>query len=163
STACVAIWTLCAATPAATQTERTATSKNWTPPRTADGKPDLQGVWSNITSVPLERPKSLGAKEFYTVQERAEITAREAQKTQVDKAGTRADVHYDFSQFGLDVAHTKVAQNLRTSLIIGPEGQVPPQLPEAQKRAAARAARNRGHQFDGPENRGLSERCIVWP
>jgi hypothetical protein len=140
-----------------------AKAKSWTQPRTADGQPDLQGIWSNVSSVPLERPKNLGAKEFYTPEEMAEITARAAQKAPVDKAGTRADVHYDFNQFALDSSHTKVAPNLRTSLIIGPEGTVPPLLPEAQKRAADRAARNRGHQFDGPENRGLSERCIVWP
>ena len=39
---------------------------------------------------------------------------------------------------------------------------MPPLLPEAQKRQAARQAANRGHEFDGPENRGLAERCILW-
>jgi hypothetical protein len=73
------------------------------------------------------------------------------------------DVHYDVSQFGLDRAHSKQATSMRTSLIVGPDGKVPTLLPEAQKRAADRAALNRGHQFDGPENRGLSERCITWP
>lgn len=146
------------------ETVKTTAAKSWTQPRTPDGQPDLQGIWSNVSSVPLERPKNLGAKEFYTPQEMAEIIkARSAQKAPVDKAGTRADVHYDFNQFALDSSHTKVAPNLRSSLIIGPEGTVPPLLPEAQQRAADRAARNRGHQFDGPENRGLSERCIVWP
>jgi len=39
---------------------------------------------------------------------------------------------------------------------------VPPLTPEAQKRNADRAARNRGHQFDGPENRPLQERCLIY-
>jgi hypothetical protein len=164
STAAMIAAMLLPSAPVAGQTAKTATAaKSWAQTRTPDGQPDLQGTWSNITSVPLERPKNLGAKEFYTPQEMAAIKAKEAEKAPVDKAGTRADVHYDFTQFGLDSGHTQVAENLRTSLIVGPEGRVPPTLPEAQKRAAERAARNRGHQFDGPENRGLSERCIVWP
>jgi hypothetical protein len=51
---------------------------------------------------------------------------------------------------------------LRTSLIVGPEGRVPPLTPEAQKRNAERSARNRGHQFDGAENRPLQERCLIY-
>ena len=136
-------------------------------PRTPDGQPDLQGVWSNALSTPLERPEALGAKEFYTPEE---LAAREGRAAQGGRGGARAaepgtvgDVHYDVSQFGLDRAHSKQATSMRTSLIVGPEGKVPPLLPEAQKRAADRAALNRGHQFDGPENRGLSERCITWP
>ena len=39
---------------------------------------------------------------------------------------------------------------------------MPPLLPEQAKRVAARAAFNREHLFDGPENRGLAERCILW-
>jgi hypothetical protein len=142
-------------------------AKTWTPPKTADGQPDLQGVWSNALSTPLERPEALGAKEFYTPEE---LAAREGRAAQGGRGGARAaepgtvgDVHYDVSQFGLDRAHSKQATSMRTSLIVGPEGKVPPLLPEAQKRAADRAALNRGHQFDGPENRGLSERCITWP
>ena len=50
---------------------------------------------------------------------------------------------------------------MRTSLIVGPEGKVPPMLPEARQRNAARAAQNKGHEFDSYENRPLSERCIL--
>ena len=131
--------------------------------RTADGRPDLSGVWSNATNIPLERPQNLGAKEFYTKEETAALARRTARPAAADRAGTAADVHYDLSQFGLDRSHTVVAPSMRTSLITGPEGRIPAVLPEAQKRQAERAALNRGHQFDGPENRGLSERCIMWP
>ena len=44
-----------------------------------------------------------------------------------------------------------------------PDGRIPALTPEAQKRQADRAAAGRGHQFDGPENRALTERCLVWP
>jgi len=44
---------------------------------------------------------------------------------------------------------------------VGPEGVVPPMLPEARKRNAERAAKNKGHEFDSYENRPLQERCIL--
>jgi hypothetical protein len=138
------------------------TAKAFTPARTPDGHPDLQGYYTNSTVTPLERPKDLGAKEFFT-QEEAEAYAKKvlAQK-EVTGPGTYADVHYDMSQFGLEKSQSKVGSSIRTSMIMGPEGRVPALLPEAQKRQAERAARNKGHEFDGPENRGLAERCIIW-
>jgi len=54
----------------------TTVGKGYTPPRTPDGQPDLQGVWTNNTVTPLERPKGLAGKEFYTDAELAERQKR---------------------------------------------------------------------------------------
>ena len=137
------------------------TKASWSVSRTPDGHPDLQGVWSNASLTPLERPKELGAKEFYTEAELATLKARPGGTRAPDRAPT-VEAHYDLSQFGLDGSQFELAKNLRTSIIVGPEGRVPPLLPEPAKRVAARAAFNREHLFDGPENRGLAERCILW-
>ncbi len=133
--------------------------KAWTPSRTPDGQPDLQGFWSNATLTPLERPAAVAGREFYTEQEQAENEKRALQPRTAESAGTVA--HYDFAQFGLDPAQAKRASSRRTSLIVGPDGKIPPLTPEAQKRAAERAAaRKLSGAFDGPETRSLSERCI---
>ena len=131
---------------------------HWAVPRTPDGQPDLQGTWSNATNRPFERPKQLGAKEFYTEQEAAEL----AKKGFIGDRGGPQEVHYDFSQYGMDANQARFAPNLRTSIVVGPEGRVPPMIPEAMKRNADLAAKAKGHDLDGPENRGLTERCLIY-
>jgi hypothetical protein len=138
-----------------------ASAQTWAPPRTADGRPDLQGIWTNATITPLERSRDLGAKEFFTEEEAAAYRKRALVPSAVaERSGTEA--HYEFTQFGLDRTQAQIAFSLRTSLIVGPEGRVPPLTPEAQQRIAERAAAAKGHEFDGPENRGIQENCIVW-
>ena len=177
SAAMAAFVMLCAQTrasgqtaPAATKAVKTTanTSKAWTLPHTPDGHPDLQGDWTNSTETPLERPKGLGAKEFYTEAELADLIKKDRDRVAHNKEdgrptepGTNADVHYDYTQYGLDRGQAKLSWSLRTSLIVGETGTVPPMLLEARTRNKEIAAKNRGHELDGPENLSLSARCIV--
>lgn len=133
-----------------------------TAPGLCQSPPDLQGIWTNATVVPLERPANLKGKEFFTDAEAAENAKKVLGISSWERLGSQADVHYNMSQYGLDLSQVKVAASRRTSLIVGPDGRVPPLTAEAQKRQAERAARNRGHQFDGPENRPLQERCLIY-
>jgi hypothetical protein len=139
-------------------------ARGWTAPRTPDGQPDLQGFWTNTTYVPLDRPKNV-TKEFYTTEEAAEAIKRAAvSEAEQTVPGTTADVHYDFTQFGLDRSQGPLASNLRTSLIVDPaDGRLPPLSAEGRTRAAERAeARKRmGGPTDAAENQPLSVRCII--
>jgi hypothetical protein len=137
-------------------------AKPWTARRTPDGQPDLQGFWTNTTYVPLERPKDV-TKEFFTKEEVAERIKRAAAvESEQTEPGTIPDVHYDFTQFGLDRSQGPLALNLRSSLIVG-DGRLPPMTAEGQQRAAERAeARKRmGGPFDAAQNQPLSVRCII--
>jgi len=141
-------------------------AKTRTPPRTPDGKPDLQGIWTNATVTPLERPRDLAGKEFLTQTEAAEFEKQAVYDANGDRRdGTAdADVGRAYNEFWRD--RGKVVSTMRTSLIVDPpDGRVPSLTPEAQKRNADRveAARRRGGAFDGPENRSLAERCLSMP
>jgi len=141
-----------------------AAAKGWTLPRTPDGKPDLQGIWTDNTLTPFERPKGLGAKEFYTDQELAEATRKARQGNAGEEAELGAArqqaVRYDLELYGFDPGKLRFSSN-RTSLIVGSEGVVPPMLPAARERNAERNAQNKGHEFDSYANRPLSERCVL--
>ncbi len=91
-----------------------------------------------------------------------DAAAREAEQTE---PGTVADVHYDFTQFGLDRSQSAFVKNdLRTSLIVDPpNGKMPPLTAEGQKRAADRAAERRrmGATTDAVQNMPIGTRCII--
>jgi len=146
-------------------------------PRTAAGHPDLSGVWTNVTITPLERPRNLAGKEFFTPEEAVEYEkhSRETRNKDIRERGTVADVANAYNDFWWD-SGTKVVKTLRTSIVVDPpDGRVPALTPERrqQLQAIADAKRKRCAQpgcevenggipgpADGPEDRPLMERCL---
>ena len=139
-------------------------AKKWTPARTPDGQPDLQGYWTNATYTPLQRPNNI-TKDFYSKEEAAQIEKQAAEReSEQTEPGTIADVHYDFTQFGLDRNQSTHASTVRTSMIVDPsDGRLPPVTADGQKRQADRAAERRrmGATTDDVRNMPVGTRCII--
>jgi hypothetical protein len=151
-------------------TARTTSTKI---PRTADGQPDLQGVWDFRTITPLERPKALGDKQVLSDQEAASFEAEENRRQNRDlidpaKGGGQypAGGVVPYNEFWYDRGN-KILGSRRTSLIVDPaDGRLPPRTPEGERRQAARAAEGRANQAGRPRadsytDRPLQERCIT--
>ena len=155
--------------------------KRWIMPRTGDGRPDLQGNWSNATVTPLERPQGRGP--VLTTEEVAIAEGR--LKARLDSLSRKSDPNraappkggvslgdprFDaasggtggYNVFYIDPGERVAVVNgePRSSLITRPaNGRVPALTPAAQARATA--VRNQYGNFDNPENRPLAERCII--
>jgi hypothetical protein len=130
------------------------------------GTPDLQGIWSNGTITPLERPRELEGKAFFTPPEAAAYEKQVRDRNHGDRRDVNnpdADLAVGYNDFWWDRG-TRVVSTLRTSIITDPpDGRIPPLTPAAQKRAAARAEERKLHPADGPENMTLADRCIARP
>src|SRR6478609_6359060 len=156
------------------------TAKPWVMPRTPDGKPELQGVWTNATITPLERPQGITdlvlSEEAAARMERAVIARRDRLNEPSDpnrpappqggdgSTGAAGNVG-GYNNFWLDPGErvAVVDGQRRSSLIIDPpDGHIPPITPEARARQQARlkAMAGRG-QYDNPEYRPLAERCLL--
>ncbi len=147
-----------------------APAKGYKVPRTPDGHPDLQGYWTNATLTPLERPKGLGTKEFYTDQEMADNQRKERERDakalegRGTEKGTADDVHYDFAQYGLDRGQTTIAWDHRTSLIVGPQAyHSSAAAGRARKIAADIAAKILGHEFERPRESPVKRAGVCHP
>jgi hypothetical protein len=141
-----------------------APPKKWKLSHTPDGQPDLQGMWSNATITPLERPKELAEKEFFTEQEAADYEKKFVRDANRDQRGTDAasDLNGAYNELWFDRG-TKVVPTLRTSLVVDPrDGRVPPLTAEPRKAAADRQ-KIAQRPPEGPEDFPLLVRCLLWP
>ena len=130
-------------------------------PRTPWGHPDLQGVWNVASGTPLERAVTYAGREFLTDEELLQLEKEANERTNADRrlgAGTLADLRCEQNRFLFHKRTTILTR--RTSLITDPpDGRLPALTPEAAKKTAPPADEFRG--TDGPEDRGLGERCII--
>ncbi|NKB97342.1 MAG: hypothetical protein GKR90_02420 [Pseudomonadales bacterium] len=136
----------------------------WEQPRTQWGAPDLQGVWSNETLTPFERPVTQADKEFFTQEEATALANRKAEALQKDaasvtpngeappKGGNVGGYNLGWLDNGSSVASTG-----RTSQVIVPRtGRVPVRSTAVSIRDAIA-----DRSFDDPENMSVWDRCIT--
>ena len=139
---------------------------DYDPPRTQWGQPDLQGVWNFSSSIPMQRPPQFADREYMTQEEMVDF----AQQTETFLERVNDIGVGGYNTFWVESAGH--GDNLRTSLITHPrngklpatrEG-VPVQVgglgPDEPGTRPVRMVVG-GIAKDGPEDRGLSERCIV--
>ena len=159
----------------------TVAARTWTPSRTPDGHPDLQGIWTNNTATPFERPKELAGREYLTESEvvtlqkiAAELfngdtdagfgdavftaawTAAQGKTADIKAANGFDVVTGNYNQFWLV---DRTFDN-RTSVVTMPDGRIPPLTPAAQKRQAEASEYRKLHPADGPEDLPLGHRCV---
>ncbi|HAD75889.1 MAG TPA: hypothetical protein DCG16_08900, partial [Gemmatimonadetes bacterium] len=158
--------------------------QQWVMPRTPDGRPDLQGNWSNATLTQIQRAPGLGP--ILTPQQVAMMEGGAALGAQAGSAASDPDREAPpaggiwtgnpladgasggtggYNSVYID-GGTRVAVyngQPRSSLITNPEnGRIPPLTQEAMQRAAERRAFNSQFgEFDNPENRPLADRCLM--
>ena len=159
----------CLALPAAA-----AAQQDWEPPRTADGQPDLQGIWTNSSQTPLVRPEEFGAKGFLTPEEALDV--EQGWRNRYDllaqpidpERGPPTDGNADFgyNSFWWDPRDDAIEINgeYRTSIIIDPpDGQIPfveGGAPGHDQRTVWRS-RPGVEPFDDYPLRPLAERCLL--
>ncbi len=144
---------------AATVATAQQTSGTANPFRTSWGDPDLQGIWSNATLTPLERPDRAPDQEYLTEAEAAEIEGAGIERTlaplkaEVEASGELNDAYMEVG---------KVVRSRRTSLIVDPPNGKVPFTPEGRARRAKEFGRLVGAiPINSYEDRPMNDRCLL--
>lgn len=153
----------------------TASAQEYVVPKTEWGVPDFHGVWKHATIMPFERPVELGEKRAYTEEEALVLEGAVQQK--FDEANEPLDPDRAPPEVGealpslgnYDLFWREDAKfiptidgEFRTSAITEPaNGRMPARVAGFEERMNARPANRRGRNSDGPEGRGLGERCLL--
>jgi len=155
-----------------------ANAQEYVVPRTEWGVPDFRAVWKHASIIPMERPRELGDKRAYTPEEAMAIERSEQQRFDADNEPLDPnrpppEVADSLPPIGnYDLFWREDAQfiptidgEFRTSAIIDPpNGRLPALQPEMVSRLEESRRDDqgtRGRSSDGPEGRGLGERCLV--
>lgn len=131
---------------------------NFKAPKTPWGDPDIRGYYLNSTYTPLERPRNIGDKQLYTVEEAVDAFKK---SVALDAEVDPTTVHYDWKEYGMDAWQSPIRPNRRTSMIIDPpDGRIPALTDEARKR---REAANAKENAKGPDvqSPGTYTRCVT--
>ena len=128
--------------------------------KTPWGDPDLQGIWSNQTPTPLERPDGLANKHTFTEEEAAEF-----ERTSLDRLLTtfarEVPISGELNGIWLETAKGRVPPGRSTSLVVDPPDGKVPYTPEGQKRWDAVPKIGKPIPANVPEDRTEAERCIT--
>lgn len=147
----------------------TSAAENYEPPKTAFGVPDVQGIWTYETRTSLQRPEIYdGALE---IDEETMLTkmisTQEYNKflAETGAEGPTGGAVGAYNDFWFAPGNALAIMNgmYRTSLIIDPaDGQIPWKEGGQEIRQAQRDSLLMGRdRSDGPEGRGLADRCLV--
>jgi hypothetical protein len=138
--------------------------------RTPWGDPDLQGVWNDATSTPLQRPTGVASKDILNGEEAEEFQEQLANDLNRDRrdGGADLDVNRAYNEHWMDSRRLKITADRRTSLIVDPpDGRMPPLVPlspEREKARTARAAANARFNAGLPatyQDMSLPVRCVI--
>jgi len=127
--------------------------------RTPWGDPDLQGLWTNATLTPVERPDAMADKTVLTAEEAAEFEIRSAEDRAASDTFIPGNVGA-YNQFWMD-GGTNVTGDRRTALIVDPPTGKIPWTPAGRQRLASDSARYGVGPFNTYEDADTGERCLT--
>ena len=134
-------------------------SEAYTAPRTAWGVPDIQGIWTNATLTPIERPEAMSNLDVLTAEEAAAFETSSAAARAASDRFIPGNVGA-YNQFWMDGGKV-VTGDRRTSLITDPPDGRIPWTPAGRERLAADSARYGVGPFDSWTDADTGERCLT--